>query len=91
MIASMVNTEYASNGNMGKDAQSNGTEIPQSQLLRGLVSKLQELKQGNKSVVEVVQAMCDLDESEDVPTCSHYYVLRLDIRHLLAFQNFEMM
>lgn len=52
MMASMVNTEYESNGNMGKDMQSNETEIPLSQLLRGLVSKLQELKQGNKSVVE---------------------------------------
>lgn len=58
-----------------------------------MFSELQDLKQGNKwlNIPEkffLVHARCDMDESEDVASHRSCHVLRLDIWHLLAFQNF---
>lgn len=67
-----VMKEYGSSGNTDKDSTSDKKKIILIYYHWYLFSKLQDLKQGNKSVVEymeelfVGQARCELDELEDV-------------------------
>ena len=55
----------------------------------------QDLKQGSRMVVEyseefmTMQACCGLNEDHDVLVDRYFHGLRIDIRCILAFKNFD--
>lgn len=67
--------------------------IPTNQLSKGLILQPSKLEVGQQvldyiELFYLVQARCGLDKWEEVAAYRQCHGLRLDIQHLLAFQNF---